>query len=364
MEYKSKLNRANKQKRHLVPKPIYTVREVEKSMEHFLTLPFSKSFELNNQASITLYEAGHLLGAASVAIDVKKNGATKRITFTGDLGRSNAELIRVPQIISETSILVSETTYGGRVHKTTDSAEKELMRYIDETCVRLRGRLIIPAFSVGRTQSIVHVLKRLYEKGTLPPVKIFVDSPLAIRTTAVYEKHAELLNQESLSFLNEYKSLFAFDQLYWIEDMAEHDETLSYTDSCVIISAAGMVEGGRIQEHVKNNIRNPFSTILIAGFCAEGTLGHRLLNGQKNISMGGRDYPVYAKIASTDVFSSHPDQHELMKYLDATINEKTEHIFLVHGDEPNLTHMQHMLKGKYSGFQVHVPDYADEYNLN
>jgi metallo-beta-lactamase family protein len=258
--------------------------------------------------------------------------------------------------------LVTETTYGGRVHTSTDTADDELMKFIGETVVKLKGRLIIPAFSVGRTQSIVHVLNRLAKKGLLPDVKVFVDSPLAIRTTHVYENHPELLNEEAARFVAEHKSLFDFEGLHWIDDYDEHEQIMNYSDTCIIVSAAGMVEGGRIQEHVKNNIQNPFSTILIAGYCAEGTLGYRLLQGQKSIGIKGREYTIYASIKSTDVFSSHPGKTEILDYIKACNPEKIKQIFLVHGDEKNLFAMKDTL-AQMGIENVEVPEATDEYRL-
>lgn len=362
-EYKQKLSRAGKSKRNRVAKPIYIEKHVEETLDKIITLPFNKKFELNEFASIELIEAGHLLGAASVVVEVKKGSRNIRIGFTGDLGRTHAELIRTPQPMRDLNYLVTETTYGGRKHKSSDDSETDLMRFIEDTCVRVRGRLIIPAFSVGRTQSIVHTLNKLEKKGLLPPVKVFVDSPLAVKTTHVYSKYINLLNKEASAFLKEHGSLFDFDNLYWIDDLDGHDELMQYTDSCIIVSAAGMVEGGRIQEHVKNNIQNPFSTILIAGYCAEGTLGHKLLQGMKSISIKGRDYTIYSKICSTDVFSSHPDSDEIYNYITSVLNPGLKKIFLTHGDEGNLIAMKERLEKNNVKASVEIPDVTDEYSL-
>ncbi len=360
-EYKQRLSRATKNKRNNIPKPIYNDRQVEKALGQMVTIPFNQKFNVQPGVSITLIEAGHLLGAASVRIEVETAKGKKVVGFTGDLGRENAELIRTPEIMPDLDYLVTETTYGGRKHRTADAAETELLRFIDEAA-KIRGRVIIPAFSVGRTQSIVHVIHRLFQKGLLPPMKVFVDSPMAVKSTHVYEKYPELLNENATAFLKEYGNLFDFEGIHWIEDYDDHDKLMGYTDSCIIISAAGMVEGGRIQEHVKNNIQNPFSTILIAGYCAEGTLGYRLLNGQSHISIRGKDYQIYAKIASTDVFSSHPDSDEIFNYIKATHNPKLKKVFLVHGDEINLIAMQNRLKD--SGIKgAEIPSFSEEFIL-
>lgn len=173
----------------------------------------------------------------------------------------------------------------------------------------------------------------------------------------------ELLNKEATQFLKEHGDLFDFEGLQWIDNLDRSEQVTNYQGSCIIISAAGMVEGGRIQEHVKNNIQNPFSTILIAGFCAEGTLGHRLLSGQKTIGIKGKDYRIYSTIAKTDVFSSHPDKDEIFRYIQTCNNPNLKRVFLVHGDEINLLAMQNTLAN--NGLpQVEVPDMGDEFLLN
>lgn len=360
-EYKQKISRVTKGRRAHIPKPIYNDKQVEKALDAMVTLPFNKKFNVQPGVTIELIEAGHLLGAASVLIETETAQGKKRIGFTGDLGRNNAELIGTPEPMQQLDYLVTETTYGGRIHKSSAHAESELLKFIEEVA-RIRGRLIIPAFSVGRTQSIVHVINRLHQKGLLPQMKVFVDSPMAVKSTHVYEKYPELLNEDATAFLKEHGSLFDFEGLHWIEDYDRHDQLLQYTDSCIIISAAGMVEGGRIQEHVKANIQNPFSTILIAGYCAQGTLGYRLLNGQSHVSMKGKDYQIYAQIASTDVFSSHPDKDEIFNYIKACHNPQLKQIFLVHGDEPNLLHMQQTLtEAGING--ATIPDAGEEFVL-
>jgi len=362
-EYKFNYNRAPKHRKSKVPKPIYQQKEVTAAMDRVVTLPFNKKFEVRAGVSVELIEAGHLLGAASVVIETQVGSKTTRIGFSGDLGRDHAELIRTPVAMQNLDYLVSEATYGGRKHTSSALAEDDMMKHIDEIIVKQGGRLIIPAFSVGRTQSIVHVLCRLAKKGVLPKVKVFVDSPLAIKSTHVYSKHTHLLNDDAKAFLAEHGDLFDFEGLHWIDQLHGHDRLTSVTESCIIISAAGMVEGGRIQEHVQNNIQNPFSKILIAGFCAEGTLGHRLLSGQSSIRIKGRDYQIYSKIDKTDVFSSHPDKDEIFRYIKACSSSKLKNVFLVHGDEPNLIAMEALLQNE--GIKnVVIPDMGDEYVLN
>lgn len=361
-EYKQRLSRTTKNRRSLIAKPIYTDKQVEKALDKIVTIPFNKKLEVLPGVTIELIEAGHLLGAASIVVETNLNGTNKRIGFTGDLGRNHAELINIPTPMRDLDYLITETTYGGRKHKSAENAEHDLLRYIDE-CIRIRGRLVIPAFSVGRTQSILFVINKLHKKGLLPHVKVFVDSPLAVRSTHIYEKYPELLNEDAIAFKNEHGSLFDFENLELIEDYDDHEKLLYYAESCIIISAAGMVEGGRIQEHVKNNIQNPFSTILIAGYCAEGTLGHRLLQGQQTISIKGKNFRIHSKIAQTDVFSSHPDKDEIFNYIKACVTPRLKNIFLVHGDGPNLDLMKAIL-AENDIHQVMIPEMEQTFQLD
>lgn len=313
--------------------PLYTEKHVAEAMEQFLTVSFNRTFDLDNELTLTFREAGHILGAASVELEINEDGKTKRIGFTGDLGRNGSKLVKDPVVMQNLNYLVSESTYGGRTHRILSPAEEDLMHHIEETCIKVNGRLIIPAFSVGRTQSILFTLHQLYQKGLLPRIKIFVDSPLAIKSTYVYHKYKNILNEEATAFYDEHGELFEFDLLHLIDDARESEELRYYHQACIIVSAAGMVEGGRIQQHVSDNIQNPYSTILVAGYCAPGTLGYRLLQGQPSILIRGKEKQVYAKVTSTDVFSAHPDHQGLKDYINNSFNPSFKTLFLVHGDE-------------------------------
>lgn len=365
--YKKNLNAAKKNRRHLIPKPLYAAKQVKETVQRFYTLNFNSPFQFNDFVEITLLEAGHLLGAASIKIEWSENGAKKSLGFTGDLGRKNSKLVCNPTVMQDLNYLVTECTYGGRNHKPSKNAEDELLSYVLSTCVDIRGRLVIPAFSVGRTQSIVFALHQLKQRGLLPDIKIFVDSPLALRSTGVYEKYLNLLNDEAKTFHSTHGKLFEFENLHYIDGIKAHDDLLNYSDPCIIISSAGMVEGGRIQEHVSNNIENPYSTILIAGFCAEGTLGHSLLQGKQSIYINKKEKRIRARIASTDVFSSHPGSDEIFEYITATSNKNKSNkietkIFLVHGEESQMSLMQNRLF-EIGLMQVEMPYQGQEYKL-
>ena len=369
-EYRKSMAQVKKTRRDTIPKPLFSEKNVKQTVEQIVTLHLDHPYKMNEQITVTFLEAGHLLGATSIEICVRENGVEKKIGFSGDLGRKNSKLVKNGEIFKDVDYLVTEATYGGRKHTITLDAESEILHYVQKTCIDFRGKLVIPAFSVGRTQSIVFTLNQLKKKGLIPPhLKVFVDSPLAIKSTPVYERHNYLLNEEAIDFMKNHGSLFQFEGIEYLEGMDEHDELMNYFEPAVIISAAGMVEGGRIQEHVSNNIENPYSTILIAGFCAEGTLGHRLLLGQPAIRIKNKDKNVYAKIARTDIFSSHPDHDEILDYITKTnTNSKISNssglkkVFLIHGEIAQLNAMKSAL-AEEGIHQVEIPEMEQEYYL-
>jgi metallo-beta-lactamase family protein len=338
---------------------LYNRAHVEETHEAMVGISFYKPFEIREDLTLEFFEAGHILGAASAKFTVTENGVKKTIGFTGDLGNYKSKLVKDPQPMTGIDYLVTESTYGGRLHSDLTDAEAILLDYITNTCVKFKGKLVIPAFSVGRTQSIIFTFNQLYVKGLLPDVKIFTDSPLAIRTTKLYAQHINNLNDEARDFYNQHGNLFSFPGLYSIENSNDSDLISTLPEPAVIISAAGMVEGGRIQEHVRNNISDPYSTILIAGYCAEGTLGYELLQGKPTVKINKRDRQVYAKVARTDAFSAHPDQNGLMHYFEALDFKKLKRIFLVHGDMQGMT----ALKERIGLPNVELPEAGQVYEL-
>ena len=334
-----------KNNRHGKNKPIvlYGQQQVEAALDRLVTLPFKKIFKVNDEASITFYPAGHILGAASVLVEVNESGVTKRIGFTGDLGKLHSKIVVDSEPMPDLDYLVCESTYGSRLHSITLPAQEELYKYVKKNCIDSPGKLVIPAFSVGRTQAILFTLNQLYVEGKLNGIKIFTDSPLGIISTKVHEKYEAYLNEESKEFARKHGDLFDFPNLLVIQTESDQKQMAYHSGPSIIVSSAGMVEGGRIQEHVRNNIQNPLCTILIAGYCAEGTFGHRLLQGQSTIKIKNKDRPVYARVASTDVFSAHPDRDGLFKYISASQTGKLKRLFLVHGEEKNTEEFKNFL---------------------
>ena len=337
-------------------------KDIKDSLDQLLTFEFYKEFKLNDQLSFTFHEAGHILGAASVSLNYTYKGKSMKIGFTGDLGNYGSKLIVDPQPMHGLNYLISESTYGNRKHIVKRSAEEELKEYIIKTCVNSPGRLIIPAFSVGRTQAILFTLNKLFTSGEVPPIKVFADSPLALASTNIHNKFHSFLNVEAKAHLSEGAELFEFKSLNLIETASDVEEMEYHRDACIIVSSAGMLEGGRIQQHIAENIENPLCTILIAGFCSPGTLGAQLLMGNSSIRIKGKDRYVYARIAQTDVFSAHPDVDGLKKYIEDSISDQFTSLFLVHGEEQSMEDLKEEVS-KELDLEVLIPERGKVFEL-
>jgi len=334
-------------------KPLYLQKHVMETVDRFVTLPFNKVFQINGNISLTFIPVGHLLGAAAAVLEIEEHGEKKRIAFTGDLGRAGYPILRDPENIPPVDYLVCESTYGGRYH-TDDNLDEVLINAIQDTCIKTPGKLIIPAFSVGRTQALVYSLNRLFSQGILPPVQIFVDSPLANYATDVYRKFHTLLNQEAQEFYAREGDQFDFENLKYVENLDESKEIANYFDPCIIVSSAGMLEGGRIQDHLYENIQNYYCTILFIGYCAKGTLGNRLLRGDPIVKIKNRELSVFAAIKQTDCLSGHADHNDLVNIVSQQPKETLKKVFLVHGDLTSMQALQSDLQDK--GYAVEIPE--------
>jgi len=343
------------------PKPLYLHKHVMDTADRFVTLAFDKDFKINERISLRFIPVGHLLGAAAVVLTLQDEGKEKKIAFTGDIGRKNYPVLVDPQPIPAVDYLVSESTYGGRLHSTGTTIEEKLVETINETCIKFPGRLIIPAFSIGRTQALVYSLNKIFSEGLLPPVKIFVDSPLASFATDVYRKHHHLLNEESQAFYKRKGDEFEFDELSYVQDKRESISISNYHEPCIIISSAGMLEGGRIQDHLYYNIQNYYCTILFIGYCAKGTLGNRLLRGDPIVRLRHRDLMVFATIKQTDLLSGHGDHEDLLNTVKQQNPESLKRVFLVHGEDNSLQALSAAINE--AGYKATIPEKGEVYEL-
>lgn len=357
-----KQNRRSKGKRgRSGPQPLYLHKHVADTMDRFITISFQKPFQLNEKASLTFIPVGHLLGAAAAVLTLDDNGVQKKIAFTGDIGRKNYPVLVDPQPIPQVDYLVSESTYGGRFHSKDTTLQDKLIETISESCIKYPGRLIIPAFSIGRTQALVYALNKIFSSGLLPPVKIFVDSPLATFATDIYRRHQTLLSEESQEFYRSMGDEFEFDELSYVSDKRESASVSNYHEPCIIISSAGMLEGGRIQDHLYYNIQNYYCTILFIGYCAKGTLGDRLLRGDPIVRLRNRDLMVYATIKQTDLLSGHGDHDDLVNNVKHQDPKKLKAVFLVHGEMKRMQSLKSALNE--DGYEVIIPEKGQVFSL-
>ena len=333
--------------------PLYLHRHVNETADRFVPIAFHHPFKITDHISLTLVPTGHLLGAAAAHFTIKEDNEIKTIAFTGDIGRKNYPVLNDPEYLPETQYLVCESTYGGRLHSHTANIHDVLVKVIKEACIDQPGRLIIPAFSVGRTQSLVFSLNKIFSNGDLPPIPIFVDSPMATMATDIYRKHHKYVSEEARSFYQKNGDEFEFENLSYVKELKESKEITDHFEPCIIISSAGMLEGGRIQDHLFHNIQNFYATIFFIGFCAKGTLGNRLLRGDSIVNIKGRELSVFASIKKTDLLSGHGDHNDLITYIKQIPSGALKSVFLVHGEPESMQAMQESLKDQ--NFDVIIP---------
>ena len=352
-----------KMDRLMVKGDLYLQKDVEDTMSNFVTIQFNRRFKVKDGMWITFVPAGHLLGAAHIILETLDNGVKKSICFSGDIGRDNYPLLLDPSSeLPETDYVVCETTYGARLHEDKISPEDALAKVIQRACIDLPGRLIIPAFSVGRTQALLYTLNKLYTERGFKPIKVFSDSPLAYASTKIYQKNVRQLNKAAQEFYEENDGLFDFENLQYIQSEKASRAISNYTEPCIIISASGMVSGGRVEQHIAANINNVYCTILLVGFASEGTLGWKLMHGQKTLRIKDVELPVLATVEKIDVFSGHGDQNDLLKFVGKHKPERVKKVFLVHGEEESMVTFKGILEEKgYSN--VEMPEKGQSYEL-
>jgi metallo-beta-lactamase family protein len=330
-------NKKHKQMDRLLRKgDMYLQKDVENSLENFVTLQFNKKFTIKPGLEITFFPAGHLLGAAHLYFSITEGEKIKTLGFSGDIGRNNYPLHIDPQILPPVDYLICESTYGNRIHEDKVSPMDAMEAIIKETCIDKPGRLVIPAFSVGRTQAVLFTLNRLIEERNFPAIRVFTDSPMGRSSTKIYAKYLSYLNSEARSFQKEYDELFDFDNLVYLQTEKESNAIQNYHEPCVIISSSGMITGGRVEKHIADNISNSYATILLIGYSAEGTLGRQLLSGSETIKVKDREYKVNARIRKIDVFSGHADQLGLLGFIKNQQVDKLKKVFLTHGEEESM----------------------------
>lgn len=341
---------------------LYTKDDALEVMQLFIGIAYNRPYVVDRDISVEFTHTGHMLGGGVANLVIKEGDRTHRIAYTGDIGRPVNRILAPPKPFPQADYLITEATYGDRLHHDNIHAEKELLRVIHKTCVEKKGKLIIPSFSVGRTQDIVYTLNNFYNEGRLPRIDIYVDSPLAVNATEIFRLHPECFNRNILEIMERDPDPFGFNSLHYIK-MAEDSKKLNkITKPVVIISASGMMEAGRVKHHLANSISDPKNTVLAVGYCAPRTLGARLLRGEKEISIHGNRYRVKADIERIDSYSGHGDYKEMAEFLLCQDPGAIKQTFLVHGELEAQTKYRDYLQTR--GFSnIHIPDVGQEFGI-
>jgi len=353
------VNRRRKKNGQRPFEPLYGKDDVSKAMEQFIGLSYNRRHQLYPGIHLTLVDAGHMLGSAHVILDIEdlQTGQNRRLVFSGDVGRPDIPIIRDPVPISSgADILILESTYGNRLHPPYPESEKELGRIVNETAKR-GGMLLVPAFAVGRTQQLVYALHKLHSAGAIPDLPIFVDSPLATRTTEIFRLHPEVYDAEIREFLltDDDKNPFGFGRLKYIQTVEQSKALNSLRVPAVIISSSGMLEGGRILHHLRNRIGDPRNTILITNWQAPNTLGRRLVEKEQTVNIYGEEHQVRARLEILTGFSGHADRDGLIDFV-RVMQRKPQMAFIVHGEEESSESLANALRDELKLENVVIPN--------
>jgi metallo-beta-lactamase family protein len=342
--------------------PLYTVKDAEVVKPHFSAVEYLSCVKISSNVEGCYYEAGHVLGAAVININIRQDGQNHRVIFSGDIGEPHRPIINDPALFDEAEYIVIEATYGDRTHEEHENTDiqKQLRDCINRT-VSAGGNIIVPSFALERSQEMLYHLNELFLRKEILPLPVFLDSPMAIRITEVFKHHAELFDQEMMQRLRQGNSFFNFENLRIVQTEEESRAINNVKESSIIVAGSGMVTGGRVKHHIVNNITRPESTILFVGYQAEGTPGRILLDSAKEIRLLGQIYPVKAHIEKIDGFSAHADRDGLLAWL-ADIRVPPRCVFVTHGEEKAAASFAKVLNEK-TGWTIKVPQYKDTVKL-
>ncbi|MFO0619155.1 MAG: MBL fold metallo-hydrolase [Polyangiaceae bacterium] len=313
-------------------KPLYDDEDVVKAIERCISVPYGTTVPITKNAEVTFHDAGHVLGSAITVLDLEENGRKRRVVFTGDLGRKDRPILRDPEVAEGAEILITESTYGDRLHDSREKMDEDLATVVNRT-VKRGGKVIIPSFALERAQEVVFALKKLRRANAIPRVPVFVDSPLTVRITDVFKLHPECYDAETRALMRGNDSPFEFEDLSYVEDKEGSKRITSAHEPAVIISASGMCEAGRILHHLRDGIEDEKNTVLIVGYQAAHTLGRRLVEKRARVKVFGVERERRADVVVLNGFSAHADQRDLVEYATATqAKGRLERVVLVHGD--------------------------------
>jgi metallo-beta-lactamase family protein len=350
-----------KQERELI-KPLYDASDVDDAIALMKSVAVNKEIIIDDEISFHFTDAGHILGSVSVHISIKEKDTLKKITFSGDIGRYNDLILKSPAEFRQADFIICESTYGNRLHDDTGNARQKLLDVVTKTCVDKKGKLIIPAFSLGRTQEIVYTLDRFKTEGKLPAINVYVDSPLAVDATMIMRKHREFFNSEIIDYMKTDPDPFGFSNLFYVRKPEDSKKLNDSAEPCIIISASGMIDAGRIKHHVKNNVSDSRNTILLVGYCSPNSIGGRLMNKDKTVRIFGEEYEVKADVEVISSFSAHADYKEMIQYLKCQNPSLVKRLFLVHGEYEVQQEFKNTLS-KVGFNNIEIPDQGQVFDV-
>ena len=312
--------------------PLYTIEDAKRSLDLFVSVEYGDWYRIDENVEVLYTDAGHIIGSAAVHLKIKEDGKITRISFSGDVGRYRDVILRSPEVFPQADYVLLESTYGNSLHDVHLTTPDQILEWVNKTCVQKKGKLIIPAFSVGRTQEILYSLNQLEVEGRLPNLDYFVDSPLSIEATEVVKRFPKYFNKTIQKLLETDNDPFSFKGLKYIKTVEQSKQLNFRNEPCVIISASGMADAGRVKHHISNNIENSRNTILMVGYCEPRSLGGRLMAGAKEVGIFGVRHEVHADIGSIRSMSAHGDYEDLSQFLACQNPQEVQRLFLVHGE--------------------------------
>lgn len=329
--------------------PLYTAQDAERTFPLFKPVPMRTPFDISEHLNYTSFDAGHMLGSTFMVLSATSRGKTVRLGYSGDLGRPGLPIVRDPEPPPALNYLILESTYGNRLHQELGPVREKLAQIVNRT-VQRGGKIIVPAFAVGRTQQLVLLLHELINAHAIPAIPIFVDSPLAVNVTEVFRKHQELYDPETRMFLDNGQDPFGFSRLRYIRDVTESKALNDLRGPFIVVSASGMCEAGRILHHLRNNISDPRNTVLITGFQAEHTLGRKIVEKQREVPIFGEPVRLRAEVAKLNELSGHADQNELLDWMKPAVTPELKGVFLVHGEPSQSALLAKAIHDRYGVF--------------
>ncbi len=355
------VNKLRARKGEAPVQPLYRLEDAEGVLGLFVGVPYGHAFTPVPGVRVEYRDAGHILGSASMVLTVTERGKTLRLGFTGDVGNPDRPILRDPQKMTDCDYLISESTYGGKVHEPHTATRERLADVVRRTSAR-GGKVLIPAFAVGRTQEIVYALDQLWNAHALPPIPVYVDSPLAVNATGVYLGHPECYDRDLREYMLTDDNPFGFERLTYIRDVQKSKALNGQAVPMVIISASGMCEAGRILHHLRNNVGDSRNTILMVGYCADHTLGKRIIERRPVVRIFGQEHPLRAEVVVMNSFSAHADEPGLLDFIGKLDRDRLRRIFLVHGAPERQDLFKKALEDRhYSG--ILIPDYGASFDL-